>query len=130
MQNCASFGLTLPRHLEEVFWLRQDIVPIEVKESGGADGARPPSAHTGLAWREECCYPVSAPGGLGPCKPTAGPEHAAKPEPSIVPSCTLHSLQCSWSKHAASGRTHFGAKAMSVSILHLRGHELLEQQAL
>lgn len=80
MQNCASFGLTLPCHLEEVLWLRQDIVPIEVEESGGANGGGPPPALTGLAWRKECCHPVSAPRGLGPCTPTSPPQHAATPK--------------------------------------------------
>ena len=78
MQNCASFGLTMPCHLEKVFWLRQTVIPTEVEQSGGANGARPPPAHTGLAWRKECCYPVSAPGGLGPCRPIPAPEHVPK----------------------------------------------------
>ena len=49
LENCASFGLTLPCHLEKILRFRKIIVPIKVEQSGGADGARPPPAHTGLA---------------------------------------------------------------------------------
>lgn len=49
LENCASFGLTLPCHLEQVLRVGKIIVPVKVEQSGGADGARPSPADAGLA---------------------------------------------------------------------------------
>ena len=119
MQKCASFELTLPCHLEEVLWLRQDIVPIEVEESGGANGAGPPPAHTGLAWREECCDPVSAPRSLGPCTPTTLLNMLPHQNQESYPATQFTICSAAGVCKALQVEFVLDAKAMSASILRL-----------